>query len=393
MNISRFDTKGGTLLLALSLLAGQTSCDGDSGTGPDPLTGRIEVTTSTSGANLDPDGFTLTMDGEQSQSIGLNGWATFSSVAAGAHDVELVGVSAHCTVEGDNPRSVTVPADGVTSTVFEITCAQTGAIEVAVSTTGVDLDPNGYLVTVKGSRSQHIGANATATFTDVTAGEQMVELSGLASNCSVGGDNPRSLIVPAGETAQTSFAVTCTGTSGNTGSISVTTSTTGVNLDPDGYTVVVRGDVLSGRVISEPIGSNAMVVIPGLARGEYEITLSGLAPNCLWGPFINSSQMATVSAGTTAQLTFDVTCFSQPLGTLRVRASTTGPPPFFIYFVGIDDREVGGVGVNGAAHFRLSAGSHTVSLDVGASCSVEDNHRTVQVVSGETVETTFKVTC
>jgi hypothetical protein len=384
MNVARFDTKGGTLLLALSLLAGQISCDGDSGTGPGSLTGRIEIATSTSGANLDPDGFTVTVDGAQNQSIGSNGAAAFSGVAAGDHDVELTGVSANCTVEGDNPRSVTVSGGGVTATAFEITCAPTGAIEVTVSTTGVDLDPDGYLVTVNGSRSQSIGVNASVTFTEVTAAEQTVELTGLAPNCSVGGGNPRSLTVPAGETARTAFAVTCTGT---TGSISVTTSTTGVNPDPDGYTVVIS------RVGGSPIGANATVVIPGLGPGEYEVTLSGLASNCQWAPTVGAVMLATVSVGATTPVTFAVTCFSAPLGTLRVRASTTGPPPFFIYFVGIDGQEEGAVSVNGTAEFQLSAEAHRVSLDVGPTCSVADNGRTVQVVSGTTVETAFSVTC
>ena len=267
----------------------------------------------------------------------------------------------------------------------------TGAIEVTLSTSGVDLDPDGYLVTVNGSQSQSIGVSGSVTFSDLTPGEQTVELTGLAPNCSVAGDNPRSVTVTAGETAQTVFAVTCTGLS-STGSISVSSLTTGVNPDPDGYTVVISsvGTVLR----TESVGTNATVVIPDLAPGDYELRLSDLASNCLWMPREGAFQVATVSAGTTARVTFDVTCFKAPLGTLRVRTSTTGPPPFPpFYSVGIDGRLGGLVGLNGAATFRLSAGSHTVSVGVGSSCSVADNNRTVQVVSGATVETVFNVTC
>jgi hypothetical protein len=373
-------------LLVLSCLTGAISCDGDSGPGPGSVTGQIEVTTSTTGANIDPDGFTITIDGEQNQSIGSNGTATFSSVAAGDHEVELVGVSANCTVEGGNPRTVTVSAGGVTSTMFDIICVPTGAVEVMASTTGADIDPAGYLVTVDGSQSQSIGVDGSVTFSDVTAGEHLVELTGLAPNCSVGGDNPRTLTVPAGGTAQTAFAVTCTGT---TGSISVSTSTTGVDPDPDGYLVEI-----SGVGTLRTIGANATVVVPDLAPGDYDLTLSGLASNCSWTPSVGAFKVATVSVGTMTPVTFDVTCFDAPLGTLRVRASTTGSPPFFVYFVGIDGREVGAVGaVNGAADFRLPAGAHQVAVDVGGSCTVADNGRTVEVVSGSTVETVFNVTC
>jgi hypothetical protein len=386
MGVAGLNTERGALLGLLMVLSItiSISCDGDSGTGlQPPETGTLRVQASTTG----PPPFLVYfvgIDGKE-EVVPVNGAADFR-LSSGAHRVHLSNAEPRCSVGGDNPRTVTVSAGAVTSTRFEVTCTPRGAIEVSVSTTGVDPDPDGYLVTVNGSQRRFIGSSASVTFSDVTAGEQTVELTGLATNCSVGGDNPRSVTVSAGETAQTAFAVVCTGTTGGTGSISVTASTTGVNPDPDGYTVSISG---VGR---SPIGTNATVEITGLAPGDYELRLSDLAPNCLWVPSPNAVQVATVSAGSAAQVTFDVTCFTQPLGTLRVRASTTGRPPFF-YLIGIDNQTVGGVGVNGAADFRLSAGSHRVSLLVGSGCSVADNNRTVQVVSGATVETTFKVTC
>lgn len=390
MHDARFDTTALAVLLVVVLVSQAVSCNGDSSTGPQPAeTGTLRVQASTTG----PPPFLVYfvgIDGKE-EVVPVNGAADFQ-LSSGAHRVHLSNAAPRCSVAGDNPRTVTVSAGTVTSTRFEVTCAQKGAIEVTVSTTGVNPDPDGYLVTVNGLETKFIGPSGSVTFSDVTAGEQTVELTGLAPNCSVGGVNPQTVTVTAGETARTAFLVACTGTSGGSGGISVSASTRGVNLDPDGYTVVVRGDALGGRVVTQAIGSNATVVIPGLAPGDYELRLSDLAPNCLWVPSINAVQVATVSAGSTAQVTFDVTCFDAPLGTLRVRASTTGPPPFF-HLIGIDNRTVGGVSVNGAADFRLSAGSHRVSLLVGSSCSVADNNRTVQVVSGATLETVFNVTC
>jgi hypothetical protein len=390
MNDIRLDRRAPTVLLVLALVSQALSCDRDPGTGPQPPeTGTLRVQASTTG----PAPFLVYfvgIDGKE-EVVPVNGAADFR-LSSGAHRVHLSNAEPRCSVAGDNPRTVTVPAGAVISTRFDVTCPLTGAIEVTVSTTGVDPDPDGYLVTLNGSQSQHIGVSASVVFSGVAAGEQTVELSGLEPNCSVGSDNPRSVAVSTGETARTTFAIVCTGTTGGTGSISVTASTTGVNLDPDGYTVVVRGDALGGRVVSQPISSNATAEIPGLAPGDYELRLSDLAPNCLWASSLNAVQVATVSAGSAAKVTFHVTCFDAPLGTLRVRTSTTGSPPFF-YLIGIDNRTVGGVGVNGAADFRLSAGSHKVSLQVGTSCSVADNPRTVQVISGATVEAAFKVTC
>src|SRR2546430_8440118 len=44
-----------------------------------------------------------------------------------------------------------------------------GALTVSTSTTGADLDPDGYTVTVDGTQSQPIGDNASVTFPDVAA--------------------------------------------------------------------------------------------------------------------------------------------------------------------------------------------------------------------------------
>lgn len=105
--------------------------------------------------------------------------------------------------------------DGETST--------TGDLDVSTSTTGSDLDADGYTVVVDGTQSQAIGVNATVRFADLEAGDHGVELTGVASNCTVGGSNPRTVSVTAGEVASTTFSVTCEATGGT-----VTTRITGL---------------------------------------------------------------------------------------------------------------------------------------------------------------------
>ncbi len=51
--------------------------------------GDPQVNTATTGEDLDPDGYTVTADGSDSQSIGTNDQVTFSDLAAGDHQVEL----------------------------------------------------------------------------------------------------------------------------------------------------------------------------------------------------------------------------------------------------------------------------------------------------------------
>jgi len=174
--------------------------------------GTLAVSTNTSGSNVDPDGYTVTLDGTTSQAIGINGSATFSGLAAGDHNVVLSGVADNCAVDGGTSRTVTVPADGAASTTFAVTCAGgtggLGDLVVTTSTSGSDL-PDGYTVTLDGTQSQAIAANGSVGFTGLPAGDHSVQLSGDASNCTVESANPQTVTVPEGETATATFDVSC----------------------------------------------------------------------------------------------------------------------------------------------------------------------------------------
>src|SRR5205807_1687908 len=189
-----------------------------------------------SAAIIDPDGYTATVDGNASKSIGTNGSVTFSGLSAASHTVVLSGVASNCSVSGGTSRMVSVPAGGTASTSFSVSCTapppQTGNLTVGTSTTGSNLDPDGYTATVDGGASQSVGTNGSVTFTGLSAGSHSVALSGLAANCSVSGANPQTVTVPSGGTATATFAVSCAPTGGGTGSLTVTTSTTGSDLDP-----------------------------------------------------------------------------------------------------------------------------------------------------------------
>src|SRR5205823_4638454 len=122
---------------------------------------------------------------------------TFTGLSAGSHSVALSGVASNCTVSGGTSRTVNVPAGGTASTTFSVSCAapppETGNLTVGTSTSGSNLDPDGYTVTVDGGASQTIGANGSVTFTGLSAGSHSVALSGVASNCTVSGGKPRTV--------------------------------------------------------------------------------------------------------------------------------------------------------------------------------------------------------
>lgn len=83
-----------------------------------------------------------------------------------------------------------------------------GSIEVSVSTTGAEPDPDGYTVSV-GADDRAVGTNEAVTFVDLGAGTYPVELQDVASNCVVAGENPRDIVVTGGMTTRTDFEVSC----------------------------------------------------------------------------------------------------------------------------------------------------------------------------------------
>jgi Tol biopolymer transport system component len=106
---------------AVSVAAGQTSETTFEVTCA-VLTGTLEVLTLTLGDTLDPDGYTLTLDGAASGTIGLDDNLKFSDLAAGSHSVELGDVAVNCGVSGSNSRTLSVVAGLTTLAVFRVTC-------------------------------------------------------------------------------------------------------------------------------------------------------------------------------------------------------------------------------------------------------------------------------
>jgi Tol biopolymer transport system component len=196
-------------LIAASTLA----CQGDNLT--EPSVGTLEVTTSTTGPEPDPDGYTIQVDAGQVLSIGPPGTVRTRNVV-GDHTVKLDGVAANCAVASENPRRVTIPAGGTVSVNFSVTCSATtgnpatGSLRVSSSTTGPTPDPDGYLVTVDGSVRGLLGTNGERRVGELALGEHLVGLSRVADNCLVEGNNPRSVTVAAGASATLVFSVICT---------------------------------------------------------------------------------------------------------------------------------------------------------------------------------------
>ncbi|PYP73874.1 MAG: hypothetical protein DMD25_15960, partial [Gemmatimonadetes bacterium] len=117
--------------------------------------------------------------------------------------------------------------------------------------------------------SQTMATNGNVIFANIPAGSYQVTLSGQAANCTVTSANPQTANVPAGGTATTNFTVSCAATT-TTGTLTVSNSTTGSDLDPDGYTVTVSGSAGTG---SQTMATNGNVIFANIPAGSYQVTL------------------------------------------------------------------------------------------------------------------------
>jgi Tol biopolymer transport system component len=197
--------KAAVALIALTVIV---ACTEDEGIiNPPPLRGTIEVTTTTTGRALDPDGYGIALNGGAVQLLGANDTRVLSDLAATDHEVELTGVAANCTLDGPNLRTIEVPAGETASVSFELSCGA-GALEVLTSTHGRELDADGYAVSHTAGGFA-IGTTDAVTVDEVPAQDVLVELTGMAPACAVIGENPRTVRVPADDVISTTFDVVC----------------------------------------------------------------------------------------------------------------------------------------------------------------------------------------
>ena len=256
----------------------------------------------------------------------------------------------------------------------------TGGILVVSTVSGGNApDQDGYLLAVDGVGSFPLGPTGTSRI-DLPAGQHALRLLGVAEHCSVSPGIPLDVAVPSGDTTSVAFEVTCSLTG-----IRITTTTTGLDFDTDGYRVEVdstdRGMVLSNDT-----------VLTRLDPGSRTIGLTGLMPNCVVdGP---GSRTVTIVEKEVVPVEFAMVCTATS-GVIKV--TLTGASTDTGYEARVDGASPILVGTGLPAYLSgISAGDHLVSLTAPANCSVQPNQQSVRVTAGslirDTVEASFSVT-
>ena len=85
----------------------------------------------------------------------------------------------------------------------------TGTLEINVSTTGVDFDADGFLLTMDGGAPQVIPANGILTLSSLPPGNHTLAVSGLAFNCDVAAA-PTSASISLGNSTRVDVQASCT---------------------------------------------------------------------------------------------------------------------------------------------------------------------------------------
>ncbi len=377
---------GLTLMVAGGALTALSCGGGDITT---PTTGSLAITTSTSGPEPDADGYAVTIDDATETAIPASGTIQRDNLEPGTHSIRLTGIAANCTAAGENPRSVSVPSGEMVTVTFQLTCsATTGSLQITSATSGALPDADGYTMTVDGADRGTLVASGAVTLNGLLPEAHSVGLSGVAGNCQVQGDNPRSITIVAGASVTAAFEVVCTAPPSVTGTLKITTATGGPDQDPDGYSFAIDAGA------TQSIGLNATTTVTHVAAGAHTVRLSGAAGNCTVGG--TNPRAVAVAAGATAEVSFAITC-TVTTASVEITTITRGAKPDPDgYTVSVDNGNAQTIGAAATVTIpTLPPGSHAVALAaIAPNCRVEgENPRTVTVSAGQKATTTFSVLC
>ena len=189
----------------------------------------------------------------------------------------------------------------------------TGEIRISVNTIGApaDRDPNGYTLRDEDGKTYSLPASGFLRIPDVPEGTRVYTLEGIEPNCTVAGGNVITVDVGGDLPANVGISVTC---SARTGTLVITTVTTGSSKDSDGYFVAV------GNLAASSIASNGTTTLSGVPAGNQTVRLTGLAPNCA----VVGAHPRSINVPFLASVNIDFTVDCTPAGAVHIVTVTTG---------------------------------------------------------------------
>lgn len=96
----------------------------------------------------------------------------------------------------------------------EVVGTQIGSLEVILGMTGADLDTNGGTLLLDNDVVGILAVNVKLSIDEIESGVYVIEVIGIAPNCTILGDNPRNVRIRAGQTSVEDFDFLCESTGG-----------------------------------------------------------------------------------------------------------------------------------------------------------------------------------
>lgn len=319
--------------------------------------------------------------------------ANFSATAS-ENNVQFNGVRAELNSASETELSAIVPGDATTGPItvtvngytaqgpeFTVEAVQQPkSLQVVTSTQGSMQDEDGYTLSVSGQDDRIVKPTDNVTYSNILENSVQVELTGVADNCVVEGDNPRSVNLDNSDNwGYTEFTVTCSAPAPEITSIDPTSGPTGTEVTITGSNfsavasennVQFNGERAELNSASE---TQLVAIVPGLATsGPVTVEVNG-------------------QTATGPEFTVIVP------KTLYVNAETTNPvsDSYTVLVSGFDNRQLP---VNGGIIYEnILSGQVDVELtDYPSGCSLiaGENPRTISFDNGYNEATTnFYLDC
>ncbi len=396
-------TRTVTVLVGLGALA--VACSEPLG----PRFGDVRLTVATTGVDLDPDGYSVMLDGGAGLAVAVNASRTISGLPAGRHRALLSGLTPNCTVGGANPRDIDVGSHETTHVSFAVSCAAIVRVDIAgiwdwteQYVNPVCHDTGTYVFTQTGAafagRSDQVGfcANSDGAWDNTRSGER-VGAGRVAADtitfqvgnspfcfytATIAGDPPDRL----------SGTTTCGATTGTWEAVRGQPVAT-VTVTPAQDTLLEGASLQLAVQLRDAAGHR---VFRTVAWSSDQPAVAGVS---------DSGKVTTTSAGT-ATITATAAGASgaahvivQRAGVARVTVATSGVDVdldgYRAYMDGAwDGSQV--VGINATVKLtRIAPGSHTILLgQVASNCIVGGpNPVTLTIAGGDTIAVAFDVAC
>src|SRR5437773_4811152 len=376
-----------------------------------PRIGDVRLTVATTGADLDPDGYSVALDGGAGLAIASNDARILPGLPAGSHSFLLSGLAANCTVGGSNPRDIEVGSHETTEVRFAIACAALPPLNIA----GVWDWTEQYVNSVCHDTGTYVFSQTGATFSGRSDQVGVCETTygpwdNTSSNdpVSSGVVSGKTITFLVGANGQCTYIATVTGTPPD--HLSGTT----ICGDATGTWEAVRGQPVATVTVTPPHdtllegGTVQLAAQLWSAAGHrvFRQPVAWSSDNPSVATVSDSGKVAAIAVGSaTITVTADGKSASAAIivpltGFVRVTTVTTGVDP---HPDGYLANAWGGgrnwsrfIPTNGTVTLtQVLPGDHTVQLSGEAvNCQISGaNPRSVSVPAGDTVAVEFDVAC